>query len=96
MVVDDLDVPGFAIAPHETDPPLVVDANAVLSLSISAQCLQTIAGRHAQIRELLRGVEHKKLFPRTPLNLGRQTANGKTRENRGRALVAKAPDHDEA
>ena len=35
MIVNDLNVPGFAIAPHKTDPPLIVNANAVLTLAVA-------------------------------------------------------------
>jgi hypothetical protein len=56
MIVDDLNVPGFAVAPHKTDPPLIVNANAALTLAVAVQSLQTIAGRHTQIVELLRRV----------------------------------------
>jgi hypothetical protein len=31
MVIDDLDAVGVAVAPHEADPPLVVDPDAVLT-----------------------------------------------------------------
>jgi len=43
MIVDDLNVPGFAIAPHKTDPPLILNSNAALTLAVAAQSLQTIA-----------------------------------------------------
>jgi hypothetical protein len=33
MVVRDLDLVGIAVAPHEADPVLQVDADAVLALS---------------------------------------------------------------
>jgi hypothetical protein len=61
MIVDDLNVPGFAIVPHKTDPPLIVNANAALTLAVAVQSLQTIAGRHTQIVELLRRVDRKQL-----------------------------------
>jgi len=38
MIVDDLDFPGFAITPNETDPPLIVDANTDLTLTV-LQCV---------------------------------------------------------
>ena len=40
--------------PHETDPPLVVDANAVLPPPITVQRLQTVPGRYTQIGKFLR------------------------------------------
>jgi len=44
MIVHDLDVVGLTVFPPEADPPLVVDANAVLTRAISVKLLQTIAG----------------------------------------------------
>jgi hypothetical protein len=57
MIVDDLNVPGFAITPHKTDPPLIVNANAILTFTVAVQSLQTIAGQYTQIVELLRRVD---------------------------------------
>jgi hypothetical protein len=47
VVVDDLDVPSLIIAPDKTDAPLVVDANAELTLAVAAQGFQPIAGRYS-------------------------------------------------
>ena len=52
VVINNFDLVGVSIAPHETDPPLIVDANAVLSLSISVQRLQTVTRRSSQISQL--------------------------------------------
>jgi hypothetical protein len=49
MIVYDLDIVGISVAPTKADPPLVIDPNAVLSLSITGQPLQPIAGRSAQV-----------------------------------------------
>ena len=76
MIVDDLNVPGFAIAPHKTDPPLIVNADAALTLAVAVQSLQTIAGRHTQIVELFCGVDRKQLRTSASLNLRRQIADG--------------------
>ena len=43
MVIGGLDVPCFAIPPYETDPPLIVGANAVLASSITPKRLKAIA-----------------------------------------------------
>ena len=40
MIVDDLNVPGFAIATHKTNSPLIVNSNAALTLAVAAQNLQ--------------------------------------------------------
>lgn len=43
MVIDDLDVIGVAVAPHKADSPLVIDPDAVLTLSVAVQGLQPVA-----------------------------------------------------
>jgi len=93
MIVDDLNVPGFAIAPDKTDPPLIVNANAALTLAVAVQSLQTIAGRHTQIVELFRRVDRKQLSTSTPLNLRRQIADGVPSKDRCCAFIAKTSDH---
>ena len=80
MIVDDLDVPGFAVAPHKTDPPLVVNANAALTLAVAVQSLQTIAGRHTQIVELLRRVDRQQLRAGALLNLRLQIADWRSQQ----------------
>ena len=71
MIVGDLDIPGCAISPYKAEPPLIVDANAVLALTIAAQSLQTITGRHPQIVQLPGGITGQKLRAGAPLNLHR-------------------------
>jgi hypothetical protein len=45
VVIDNLDIDwaGRAMAPLKTDPPLVVDADAMLTLPIALQCFQPVA-----------------------------------------------------
>ena len=92
MIVDDLNVPGFAVAPHKTDPPLIVNSNAALTLAVAVQSLQTIAGRYSQIVELLRRVDRKQLRTSASLNLRRQIADGVASKDRCCAFIAKAFD----
>jgi len=94
MIVDDLNIPSFTIAPYETHSPLVVDTNAVLTLAVAVQHFQTVSGRYAQIVELLGCVDRKKLRTGAPLNLRRQIADRVSREDRRRASITKALDHD--
>jgi hypothetical protein len=90
MIVDDLDFPGFAIAPNETDPPLIVDTNTDLTLTVAVQRFQTVAGWRAQVVKLLRCVDCKKLRTSAPLNLRGQVADDVSRKDRCCALVAEA------
>src|SRR5437899_2348957 len=49
VIVDNLDLLRVAVLPPKADAPLVVDANAVLTLSVTAQCFEPIARRDAQV-----------------------------------------------
>jgi len=51
MVIDNLHVrrTGRTVSPVETHPPLIIDADAVLSFSVSLQDLKTVAGQHGKI-----------------------------------------------
>ena len=93
MVVDDLDIPGFVVAPCKTDAPLVVDTNAMLSLSIALQRLQAIAGRYTQIIEPRCRVDGQDLRPSPLLDLHRQAANGIAGKDGRGSLVGEALDH---
>jgi hypothetical protein len=49
MIVHDLDVFCTRRCPSKTDSPLVVDANAVLALSVGLQRFEVIAWRYPQV-----------------------------------------------
>jgi len=74
MIIHDFDVQGIPIVPLEANPPLVVDANTMLSAPIAAQSFQAIGRRHAQILQCLRTIQHPQLAQRNLLNIGRQPA----------------------
>lgn len=52
MIIHDLNFVCVRIAPDETDPPLIVNANAVLARPVSLQRLEPIATRNGKIRKL--------------------------------------------
>lgn len=52
MIVNNIDLIGMAVLPDETDPPLCIDADAVLAPAISLQGLQPVARREAQKGQL--------------------------------------------
>jgi len=49
MVIDDFDRIRTIIAPHETDPILLIDAYAVLSFSVSRKPFETVSWRNPQL-----------------------------------------------
>lgn len=48
MVIDNFDLIGAGIRPHEADSILIIDANAVLALAIADESLQAISRRNTQ------------------------------------------------
>ena len=69
VVVDDLDVPCRTLAPGETDPPLIVYADTVLSASVAVQGFEAVARLNPKIVKLLCRVDGEKLCSRTALDL---------------------------
>jgi len=51
VIINDLDVDGTwrGVGPLEANPPLIVDADAVLAFAISGQRLKTVAGQSGQV-----------------------------------------------
>ena len=95
MVVDNLDLPCFAIAPGETDTPLFVDTNAVLPAAVAPQRLKPVAGRRPQIVKSACGLKRQEFRPRPLLDPHWQAANGMAREDDRATLVGEALDHEQ-
>ena len=70
MIINNLDPEGVHVSPPKADPPLVIDANTVLAGAIALELLQTIAGRDAEIIELLGGVDDAELPEHEPVEIG--------------------------
>ena len=51
MIVGNCDIKGVGLSPGETNSPLIVDPNGILSQSIPAQSLQMISWNRPQIGE---------------------------------------------
>ena len=67
MVVDDLNLFRAAIAPYETNPPLVIDADRMLSLTVAFERLKPIAGWLTQIIQRAGIIEQQQLTACLPL-----------------------------
>jgi hypothetical protein len=48
VVVHDFNIKSISIQPAKADPPLVIDANAVLTFPVSMQDFQAVSGRRTQ------------------------------------------------
>lgn len=58
MIVDDLDVMSVAPEPSEANSELVVDADTVLTDTITSKLFESIGRRHLEICKCGSGVEH--------------------------------------
>ena len=67
MVVDDLNAMGAGV-PSETDAPLVIDPNAVLTGSITTQGFKPIAWWNTKVVEPGRGIQQLQLTACHPLD----------------------------
>lgn len=74
MIIYDFDVQDIPGVPLEAHTPLVVDANTILSAPVTVQSFQAIRGRHTQILQCLRPIQHTQLAQRDLLNIGGQSA----------------------
>jgi hypothetical protein len=74
VIIHDLDLVGVSVSPAKTQAPLIIDANAVLTCSLTLQRFQAIAWRGRQIAEGNRGIELPQLSLRDPLD-GPKTRN---------------------
>jgi hypothetical protein len=57
VIVDDLDISRTTCGPHETQPELIVDPDAVLPAAIASQCLEPIPRSRAEEIQRLRGIK---------------------------------------
>ena len=69
MVIDDFNVMSVALMPFKANTPPVVDPNAVLPLTISAQGLQPVGRWEAKIVQVKSGMKHDQLPFRLPLDI---------------------------
>ena len=63
MIVDNFDFHGAALGPSKANAPLVVDANAVLALSVASQRFETMRRRNEEVGQPPGG--HDTLDPHT-------------------------------
>jgi hypothetical protein len=59
--------------PHETNPPPIVDSNAVLAGPFSLQRVEPICRRNSEVIEAVGRIQHSQLSPGKRLNLDRQS-----------------------
>jgi hypothetical protein len=93
VVIDDLDLEGIRAFPLEAHPPLIVDANTVLTSPIASQLLQAITGRDSEVIQAFRCIKKQKLSQHRALEICRKAPRNLPREEPRRIPVGEAADH---
>ena len=93
MIIHYLDVVGISAPPLKTDAPLLVDANAILALSVARQFLETTRRRYAQILQDLGRVQDSESPSGNPLDVLWKFARELTIEDSLRFLAREGLDH---
>jgi hypothetical protein len=93
MVVHNLDVMCLSRLPPKAEPPLIVNADAVLAGSIPSQLLQSVARRTSEIVRRLGSVQDHELAQGGPLNRQRPSAHPLALEDPLGVLIPEAPYH---
>ncbi|SUS07460.1 hypothetical protein DF3PB_440017 [uncultured Defluviicoccus sp.] len=93
VVIHDLNIDCIAIAPNETDPPLIVDADAVLTCAVSSQALQTVTRRRPQVIEGAGVMELDELPLADRQDVLRHTLDEPSLPGSARGLIAERLDH---
>jgi hypothetical protein len=61
VIVNDFHIFGPGRSPSEADSPLFIDSDAVLPIAIALQRLEPIAGRAAQVSQIVGGIQYEQL-----------------------------------
>jgi hypothetical protein len=92
MIVNDLNVAGIAASPKEAYTPLIIDADAVLTLTVALQCFQPVPWRNHQILQGASTVQVKQLSTRYSLK-GPKARHVHIGEQRFRLPGSEGADH---
>jgi len=93
VVIDNDDVKRIPILPAKADAPLIVDANAVLTGAVAFELLQTVAGRDAEVFELLRGINQREFAQHQTLELAGKATHKFATEQSLAVPIGETLDH---
>ena len=72
VVVDDVNICRDTVCPAKANAPLAIDADAVLTLSVSNKGLEHVSRRYAQIIQIFRSMKDNELAVGKALNILRE------------------------
>lgn len=93
VIIRDLDVMGSVRHPDKTDPPLIVDSDAMLAGPIPFQLLQSVSSGRQQVFEIGRAVQHGQFSFRRFSNTG-EFLDGLSCKQSLRLLIPKPLNYD--
>ena len=93
MVVNDLNLLRSGVTSSETDPPPVIDPDAVLTRSIALKTLKPIPGGNAQLLKTRCRVEQAQLAKGGPADARIDCGHGLASTEPIGRLVGEGPDH---
>jgi hypothetical protein len=93
VAIDDLDIKRVTVPETEAQPPLVVDANAPLAVTVASQQLETIGDRFAQVFGTCGDIEIPQSSHCPAQDILWQSPRTARGEQPFRVLVGEAPYH---
>lgn len=93
MIVGDLHIVGVTISPAKANPPLIVDPDAVLALSISGELFEAVSRRHSEIAQQVSCVKQEELLQGHPVNTLWEPFRALAIEDSLGLWVIEAPNH---
>jgi hypothetical protein len=73
MIISDFNLPGVTLSPLETDAPLIIDTDGILSSALTFQQFKPIARRNAQVGQDRCSVQQSQLIQGPLLDARRQS-----------------------
>jgi hypothetical protein len=93
VIIGDLNIVCIAVLPDKTDSPLVVDPDAVLTLPISRELLETVTRWRFEVLQRFRPIQNREFAKSRPLYNWRQPPGPLALENLLGLSVTEASDH---
>jgi len=94
MVINDLDIPGFASHPFKTDSPLIVDPDTVLTTTLTFEFFEPMARDTFQILQIFGVIQVQQLPASGTLNILRQFCRNLSAKYLFGLFGHKGLDHD--
>ena len=95
MVVDEFNVERITRAPAETDTPLLIHADAMLSRSVTLELFESVSRRDSEIVEDGRRIQHLEFPKGYALNIRPELSDGVAPKEALGVAVPEALDHVE-